>query len=59
MNLFEKLVPHLILVAALLPTVLLLVAVMVSLARPDPLITDELPIQAAAACESCNAPSPD
>lgn len=54
MNIIEKLIPHLIFVAALLPTVLLVVAAGISLAHPDPSIAVQvLPLQAAAHCEPC------
>jgi hypothetical protein len=58
MNLIEKVVPHLIFVAALAPTVLLLVAAAVSLSRPEPALAAPLSIQAAAACEACQGPPP-
>jgi len=57
MRFIEKLIPHLIFVAALLPTVLLLAAAAVSLSQPDPTLTGPLPIQTAAACESCETPA--
>ncbi len=44
---------HLLFVALLLPTFVLLAAVAVSLARPDPTIAVQAPAQAATACEAC------
>ena len=44
---------HLLFVALLIPTFVLLAAVAVSLARPDPSIAVQLPVQTAAACEPC------
>jgi hypothetical protein len=58
MNLIDKLTPHLIFLAALVPTLLLLAAAAVSLSQPDPSLADPLPIQTAAACESCQTPAP-
>lgn len=57
MNLIEKLIPHLIFVAALLPTVLLLAAAGLSLVQPDPSLALPLPIQAAV-CGPCQTPPP-
>jgi hypothetical protein len=53
MNLIERLVPHLIFLAALLPTVLLLLAAALSFASPGPLVEYPLTVQTAAACEPC------
>ena len=44
---------HLLFVALLLPTFVLLTAIAVSLVRPDPTIGVQAPIQTAAACEPC------
>jgi hypothetical protein len=44
---------HLLFVALLIPTFVLLAAVAVSLARPDPSIAAEPPAQTVAACEPC------
>lgn len=44
---------HLLFVALLLPTFVLLAAVAVSLTRPDPTIAAQAPVQAVAACEAC------
>jgi hypothetical protein len=52
MDFIEKLIPHLIFAAALLPTLLLLAAAAVSLSNPDPLIAVPLPVQAAT-CWPC------
>lgn len=58
MKLLEKLIPHLIFLAALAPTGLLLVAAAISLSRPDPMLVAPLSIQTAAACEPCQSPPP-
>jgi hypothetical protein len=55
MNLFEKLIPHLVFVAALVPTFLLLAAAAISLANPEPSLGMSLPLQTAATCEPCRA----
>ena len=59
MNLIDKdkLIPHLVFVAALLPTVLLIAAAALSLSQPDPIVLP-LPIQAAVACQPCESPPP-
>jgi len=44
---------HLLFVALLLPTFVLLAAVAVSLVRPDPNIAVQASIQMATACETC------
>jgi hypothetical protein len=44
---------HLLFVALLIPTFVLLAAVAVSLAHPDASIAAQQPVQTAAACESC------
>ena len=44
---------HLVFVALLLPTFVVLAAAVVSLARPEPNIAVERPIVTAAACETC------
>jgi hypothetical protein len=44
---------HLIFVALLLPTFIVLAAAVVSLAVPDPTVAVEKPIVTAAACEPC------
>jgi hypothetical protein len=44
---------HLLFVALLLPTFILLAAVAVSLAQPDASIAAQQPMQTVAACESC------
>ena len=44
---------HLVFVALLLPTFVLLAAVAVSLIRPDPTIAVQAPVQTAAVCEAC------
>ncbi len=44
---------HLLFVALLLPTFVLLTAVAVSLTRPDPTIAVQAPVQAATVCEAC------
>jgi hypothetical protein len=51
MNYLERLVPHLIFVAALVPTFLLLAAAAVTLSEPAPAIGLALPVQAALSCE--------
>ena len=48
---------HLVFVALLLPTFVVLAAAVVSLARPDPSVADK-PIMTAAAC-GCPAPGQD
>lgn len=58
MNLIERLIPHLIFVAALLPTFFLLAAAAVSLAHPDPTLAVPVPVQAAAACQPCQSAPP-
>lgn len=59
MNLIDKLVPHLIFLAALLPTLLLVAAAAVSLVQPDPSIAIRMvPAQAAEACQPCESPPP-
>lgn len=55
MDFIEKLIPHLIFVAALVPTFVLLAAAAVSLAEPGPAIELPLPVQAALSCEPCQA----
>ena len=50
---------HLVFVALLLPTFLVLAAAVVSLARPDPSVAVEKPIVTAAACEPCSVPGQD
>ena len=49
---------HLVFVALLLPTFVVLAAAVVSLARPEP-IAFEKPIATAAACEPCPHPGED
>jgi hypothetical protein len=44
---------HLVFVALLLPTFVVLAAAAVSLARPDPSIAGDRPIVTAAVCEPC------
>jgi hypothetical protein len=44
---------HLIFVALLLPTFVVLAAAVVSLARPDPSIAGDKPMVTAAVCEPC------
>jgi len=44
---------HLLFVALLIPTFILLAAVAVSLARPDPVIAVQPTVQTALACEPC------
>lgn len=44
---------HLLFVALLLPTFVLLAAVAVSLTRPDPTIAVQAQVQTAPACEAC------
>jgi len=44
---------HLLFLALLLPTFILLAAVAVSLAQPDPSVAIPAPVQTAAACEPC------
>lgn len=44
---------HLVFVALLLPTFVVLAAAVVSLARPEPTIAVEKPIVTAAACDPC------
>jgi hypothetical protein len=44
---------HLLFVALLLPTFVLLAAVAVSLTRPDPTIATQAPVQTVAACDAC------
>ncbi len=58
MNLVEKLMPHLVFVVALLPTVLLLLALAVSFARPDRSLAAPGPGQAAETCQPCDSPPP-
>ena len=50
---------HLVFVALLLPTFVVLAAAVVSLARPEPSVAIEKPIVTAAACEPCPAPGQD
>lgn len=50
---------HLVFIALLLPTFVVLAAAVVSLARLDPSISVEKPIMTAAACEACPAPGQD
>ena len=50
---------HLIFIALLLPTFVVLAAAVVSLARLDPSLTVEKPIMTATACESCPGPGQD
>jgi len=50
---------HLIFIALLLPTFVVLAAAVVSLARPDPSAGVEKPIITAAACDACPAPGQD
>lgn len=57
MNLIEKLMPHLIFVAALLPTFLLVAAAAISLAYPESLAIPA-PVQAALVCAPCQAAPP-
>jgi len=45
---------HLLFLALLLPTFILLAAVAVSLAQPDPSIAIPASVQTAAACEPCH-----
>jgi hypothetical protein len=49
---------HLVFVALLLPTFVVLAAAFVSLAHPDPSVADQKPMLAAA-CEPCPAPDAD
>jgi hypothetical protein len=44
---------HLVFLALLLPTFILLAAVAVSLVRPDPTVAVPATMQTAAACEAC------
>ncbi|MBV9190272.1 MAG: hypothetical protein JOZ85_07300 [Betaproteobacteria bacterium] len=44
---------HLLFVALLLPTFVLLAAVAVSLTHPDPTLAAQAPVQTVAACEAC------
>lgn len=44
---------HLLFVALLLPTFVLLAAVAISLTRPDPTIAVQAQVQTATACEPC------
>ena len=44
---------HLLFLALLLPTFILLAAVAVSLAQPDPSVAIQAPVQTTAACEPC------
>jgi hypothetical protein len=44
---------HLLFVALLLPTFILLAAVAVSLAQPDPTVAVQQPVVTASACEAC------
>jgi hypothetical protein len=44
---------HLVFVALLLPTFVVIAAAVVSLARPDPTIAVEKPMVTAAACDPC------
>jgi hypothetical protein len=46
---------HLVFVALLIPTFILLAAVAVSLAHPDASIAAQQPVQTVAACEPCAA----
>lgn len=50
MNFIDKLMPHLIFAAAVLPTVLIAAAAAVSLLCADPSFALRAPAQAAAAC---------
>jgi len=60
MNLTERLTPileHLLFVAFLFPTFILLAAAAVSLARPDPSVATPALMHTAMACEPCGTPS--
>ena len=50
---FTGVTEHLLFVALLLPTFILLAAVAVSLVRPDPSIAVQPPLQTAMVCEPC------
>lgn len=50
---------HLVFVALLLPTFVVVAAAVVSLARPDPSAGVERPMVTAAACEPCTTPGQD
>ena len=52
----KSITEHLIFVALLLPTILVLVAALVSLASPEPTFEGDKPIVTAAACETCGRP---
>ena len=58
MNLLEKLVPHLIFAAALLPTALIAAAAAVSLLATDPSFALRAPVQTAAACPPPESAAP-
>ena len=53
MNLIDRLIPHLIFAAAMLPTLLLVAAAAVSLASSDFSLVLPAPVQAAVSCEPC------
>lgn len=50
---------HLVFVALLLPTFVVLAAAVVSLAHPDPSVAVQPPVLTAAACEPCPRPDAD
>ena len=60
MNLIDRLIPVLIFAAAMLPTVLLvLAAAVVGLAQVDPALVLPAPVEQAVSCEPCAAQPPE
>ena len=55
----KSITEHLVFVALLLPTILVLVAAVVSLASPEPTFEGDKPIVTAAACETCRGQDGD
>lgn len=59
MNLIDRLIPLLIFAAAMLPTVLVVVAAVLSLAQLDPALVLPVPVQQAVTCEPCGVQAPE
>jgi hypothetical protein len=55
----KSITEHLVFVALLLPTILVLVAAIVSLASPEPTFEGDRPMVTAAACETCRGQDGD
>jgi hypothetical protein len=55
----KSITEHLVFVALLLPTFLVLAAAIVSLATPEPTVSADRPIVTAAACETCRGQDGD